>query len=158
MSNIAKTHLTLINKYSKTLRIRTTIRLWKLWEKSMEKQQCNNRIDIELAMSRMNEFSYMVTELRHCGETLIAVSEKMTALFTGNPVVEEMPNAEPQEKEKNADAPSIFLEEVRALCAEKSEEGFDVRALIKKYGAEKLSEVDPAKYAALIADLQGTQK
>ena len=40
--------------------------------------------------------------------------------------------------------------------AEKSRAGYtaDVKALIAKYGADKLSDVDPANYAALLKDAE----
>ena len=42
------------------------------------------------------------------------------------------------------------------MLAEKSHDGFtaDVRALLQKYGAEKLSAVDPEKYADLLSDAE----
>jgi hypothetical protein len=45
------------------------------------------------------------------------------------------------------------LEAVRAVLADKSRSGLtaQVRALIEKYGASKLSEVDPGNYKALMA-------
>ncbi len=48
----------------------------------------------------------------------------------------------------------ITLEEVRVVLAEKSREGFtkEVRELLIKHGANKLSEVDPYEYAALLAE------
>ena len=52
--------------------------------------------------------------------------------------------------------PEIKLEDVRAVLAEKSRAGHtaDVRALLQKYGAEKLSAVDPANYEALMKDAE----
>ena len=50
----------------------------------------------------------------------------------------------------------LTLEEVRAVLAEKSRAGHtaEVKALINKHGADKLSEVDPSEYAALLADVE----
>ena len=57
-----------------------------------------------------------------------------------------------------ADPPpkAITLEEVRAVLAEKSHDGYtdQVRGLLQKYGAEKLSGVDPKHYAALLKDAE----
>ena len=56
---------------------------------------------------------------------------------------------EPEEK--------IFtLEEVRAVLAEKSRSGHteEVRGLLNKHGADKLSEIDPAEYPALLAEAE----
>lgn len=57
--------------------------------------------------------------------------------------------AEPEEK-------PLTLEEVRAVLAEKSRAGHtaEVKELLNKHGADKLSEIDPAEYAALLADAE----
>jgi hypothetical protein len=51
---------------------------------------------------------------------------------------------------------AVTLEQVRAVLADKSHDGFtdDVRVLLEKHGAKKLSEIDPANYAALLADAE----
>ena len=51
---------------------------------------------------------------------------------------------------------ALTLEEVRAILAEKSRDGFtaQIRDLLLKYGAKKLSEVDPVSYKALVADAE----
>ena len=56
---------------------------------------------------------------------------------------------EPEEK-------PLTLEEVRAVLAEKSRSGYteEVRELLAKHGADKLSEIDPAEYAALLAEAE----
>ena len=50
----------------------------------------------------------------------------------------------------------VSLEQVRALLAEKSQDGFtaEVRELILKYGAEKLSLLDPKHYVDLMKDAE----
>lgn len=50
----------------------------------------------------------------------------------------------------------VTLEQVRAVLAEKSHDGLtaEVRALLEKYGAQKLSAVDPKDYAALLKDAE----
>ncbi len=64
---------------------------------------------------------------------------------------EEKPAAKQEPEEK-----PLTLEEVRAVLAEKSRAGHteEVRELLKKHGADKLSEIDPAKYPALLADAE----
>ena len=51
-------------------------------------------------------------------------------------------------------ASEITLEEVRGVLADISRAGFtaDVKKLIVKYGAERLSDVDPNNYSALLND------
>ncbi len=61
--------------------------------------------------------------------------------------------------EEQPAAKTITLEQVRAVLADKSRQGFtaDVRALLAKYGAPKLSRIDPANYAALLAEAEELQ-
>lgn len=53
--------------------------------------------------------------------------------------------------------PAVSLEDIRAILAEKSRDGYttQVRALLEKHGAGKLSEIDPSKYAVLLAEAEG---
>ena len=48
--------------------------------------------------------------------------------------------------------PAITLEKVRGVLAEKSRDGFtvEVREIIQSFGAERLSEIDPANYEAVL--------
>ena len=50
----------------------------------------------------------------------------------------------------------LILEDVRKAAADKSRQGYteEVRNLIRKFGASKLSEVDAGKYPALMKDLE----
>ena len=50
----------------------------------------------------------------------------------------------------------VTLEQVRALLAEKSQDGFtaEIREFILKYGAEKLSLLDPKYYGDLMKDAE----
>ena len=52
--------------------------------------------------------------------------------------------------------PTLTLEEVRTVLAEKSRNGFtaEIKELLKKYGASKLSEVDSKNYEALLKDTE----
>ena len=104
-------------------------------------------------MSRMNELSQAVAELRHCGETLISLSDTLKELFSGG----DTPIPEPEVQSASAvETPKYALEEVRAVLAQKSNAGHteEVHALIEKYGASKLSQIDPAKFGALMAEAE----
>lgn len=52
--------------------------------------------------------------------------------------------------------PKLSLEEVRAILAEKSRAGFtaQIQQLLEKYGASRLSKIDPANYQALVKDVE----
>ena len=63
----------------------------------------------------------------------------------------EKPRAEPSKK--------IGLEDVRAVLAKLSQHGktAEVKELITKYGAAKLSDVDEGKYEDLLKDAEGIE-
>ena len=105
-------------------------------------------------MSKMSELALAVTELKRCGEALIGISESLAELFSsdGDAHTADQPKAEvPTPDEK-----PITLEVVRAVLAEKSRSGHtaEVRALLEKHGAAKLSEIDPVEYPALLAEAE----
>jgi hypothetical protein len=91
-------------------------------------------------MGKMSDLSQAVTELRTAAQSLITAADSISDLFSGGGDMEE----------------SITLEEVRGVLAEKSRSGYtaEVKALIEKHGAARLSEVDPAKYKALLAEAE----
>lgn len=108
-------------------------------------------------MGKMSELAAELSELKRCGEVLISLSESITALLSA----EETPPPEPKPaKRKKADEPPepkpLTLEEVRAVLAEKSRSGHtaEVKALLTKYGADKLSALDPSKYAELLSEVE----
>lgn len=103
-------------------------------------------------MSKIKLLLDVVSDLRSLADSVQAVAE---AIMENEPA-ETHQSAMP-EPEKEAEVKKVTLEEVRAALAEKSHEGFtaEVRALLLKYGASKLSEIDPAKYAALLEDAEG---
>ena len=105
-------------------------------------------------MSKMSELSLAVTELKRCGEALISISESLAALFSGN---DDVQTADQPEAEVSAPVEKpIPLEAVRAVLAEKSRAGHtaEVRTLLEKHGAAKLSEIDPSEYPALLAEAE----
>lgn len=109
-------------------------------------------------MGKVSELSMLVDELKKCGETLISISEELTELFS-SVESEKQTVKKSAAKEKEPEPPAekeLTLEEVRAVLADKSRAGFttQVKKLLKKHGADKLSAVDPSEYKALIADAE----
>ena len=100
-------------------------------------------------MSKMAELDAVVAELHRCGETLIAVSANLCELFCS-------PDKQVAVEESQAAEKPIKLEDVRAVLARKSAEGHTtkVQELLRKYGADKLSRIDPSHYAVLIAEAE----
>lgn len=107
-------------------------------------------------MGKMSELAAELAELKRCGEVLIGISETLTEMFSGTdaePVPEAKEEKKPAKKAKSKD---VTLAEVRAILAEKSRQGHtaEVKELLAKYGADKLSEVDASKYAELKAEAE----
>jgi len=106
-------------------------------------------------MSKMSELAAELQELRRCGETLISISETLVQMFS-TPADSKASDVAESEATTKAPEKKLTLEDVRAVLAEKSRAGHtaQVKALIKKHGADKLSEIDPMNYAALLADAE----
>ena len=125
-------------------------------------------------MPKMSQLAAELDELRHCGEVLIGISDTLREMFSGGDdmtVTQETPAEKPKgkakaektapakepEPEKHAEPEKkLTLADVRAVLAEKSRAGFteEVKALIAKHGADRLSEVPETEYAALLADAE----
>ena len=101
-------------------------------------------------MSKMSELELCVIELRSAAQSLNTVADSLTSLFSGS-----QPRTSVQPESKPTSKP-LTLEDVRAVLAEKSRNGHTakVRELLEKHGAAKLSEIDPQKYAALLAEAE----
>ncbi len=111
----------------------------------------------------------VVSDLRSLADSLQAVAD---AVAENDASAEMTTTKEPEEKGRpkvaakkttakktpNAEAEkkTLTLEEVRAVLAEKSRAGYtaEVKELLNKHGADKLSEIDPAEYSALLADAE----
>ena len=97
-------------------------------------------------MIKMGDMAVSIEELRNAAAAINDVANWLTEAFSANEPAEEVPVAEP----------ALTLEEVRAALAEKSRRGHtaQIRSLLQKYGADRLSQLDPANYKALIADAE----
>lgn len=99
-------------------------------------------------MSRMSDMAQTIEELRSAAAAISDAADWLTKIFSRESQAEDTP-ASPHE-------PELTLEQVRAVLADKSRKGrtAEVRALLQKYGAAKLSGIDPANYKALLADAE----
>lgn len=86
----------------------------------------------------------LAAELEKCGKVLLEIAE---AIRTGQP---------PKKKVQEVAKKELTLEDVRKVAADKSRQGFteEVRKLIQKYGAKKLSEVDHGRYGDFMKELE----
>ena len=97
-------------------------------------------------MSKVKLLLDVVEDLRSLADSVQAVAD---AMLQNEPTVDAEPKAPAPKKE-------LTLEEVRAVLGEKSRAGFttEIQALLKKYGAPKLSGIDPKHYEALLKDVE----
>lgn len=120
-------------------------------------------------MSKMKLLLEVIQDIRSLADSLQAVAEAMTEHESA-----EAPAESTGKKTKKADGGKtvkaeaktepmpaqeeklMTLADVRAVLAEKSRAGHtaEVRELLLKHGAEKLSDIDPAEYPALLADAE----
>lgn len=99
-------------------------------------------------MSRMSDMAQTIEELRSAAAAISDAADWLTKVFSGESRVEDAPASPPE--------PELTLEQVRAVLADKSRQGHtaEIRALLQKYGASKLSQIDPAHYKALLAEAE----
>ena len=100
-------------------------------------------------MSKIKLLLDVVNDMRSLADSIQAVFE---AMADSDSAPKETPTTKPA-KAKESDIP---LEKVRMVLAEKSQLGFtaEVRGIIGKYGADKLSAVDKAYYADILKDAE----
>ena len=62
----------------------------------------------------------------------------------------------PKEEKAKQEEKTYEIEDVRKILADKSRLGHTakIRELLEKYGAKKLSEIEPSNYKGLVADVE----
>ena len=100
-------------------------------------------------MSKINEVEQTIRDLQDAASLLNDTANWLYELFSADKVQEH--NTDSAETQKQ-----LTLEEVRAVCTEKSRAGFtaEVKAIITKHGADKLSAIKPEEYAAVLAEVE----
>ena len=91
-------------------------------------------------MGKMSEMAETIADLRTAAAFVNEAADWLARQLGSTPEKETEPT----------------LEQVRAVLADKSRRGFtaEIRDLLKKYGAGKLSEVDPGSYRALLREAE----
>ena len=123
-------------------------------------------------MSKTKLVLKVIDDVRNLAENLALVLDNVRTLADSLQAVADVMLADDQEKEpvkvpakKTAAIESkktepeeltLKLEQVRAVLADKSRKGHtaEVKELLIKYGANKLSDIDPKNYKALLADAE----
>lgn len=99
-------------------------------------------------MGKMNEMDATIKKLRDIASSINDIANWLIKVYSSD-ADESQDAAVPAE-------PRLTLEQVRAVLADKSRKGHtaEIRALLQKYGAAKLSGIDPSHYKALLADAE----
>ena len=104
-------------------------------------------------MSKMSDMAAAIEELRNAAATITGVADWLIEMFSTTATEDKSQEGE----SVSPPEPQLTLEQVRAILADKSRKGHtaEIRSLLQKYGAAKLSGIDPANYKALLADVEG---
>ena len=125
-------------------------------------------------MSKTSEIDLCISELRTAAQSLAAVADSLTALFGASAGTAGMlaQGGDGNDQKANGDSVNIAdgkvkttqtaepkpkpvtLAQVRAILAEKSRCGHtaQVRELLQKHGAVKLSAIDPTEFETLLSE------
>lgn len=104
-------------------------------------------------MSKMSEMDQTIKDLRDAAAAINAAADWLFQQFSGTA---EDPTPLPEEAQAEPEKKELKLEDVRKVLAERSRAGYtaQIRELLHKYGARKLSAVDPKDYEALLFDVE----
>ena len=100
-------------------------------------------------MGKISELDMAIRDLRSAAATINDVADTLAEMFSTESADETPDATAPAE-------PALTLEQVRVVLADKSRKGFtaQIRSLLQKYGAAKLSGIDPTNYKALLAEVE----
>ena len=104
-------------------------------------------------MSKTHPLFDIVLNLRALADNFQVLADIVTG---GNATEEYQLETPTSEKVPDPKTKPVTLEQVRAVLADKSQQGLTagVRTLLEKYGAPKLSQIDPEHFSALLADAE----
>lgn len=116
-------------------------------------------------MSRVKLMLNIIDDVCNVAEGLQNLSDSLRTMVKAIDSDEQpkLPDAEPKAKEEADSQPAtpsaekqITLAEVRAVLAGKSRSGktAQVKELLIKHGADKLSDIEPSEYKSLLADAE----
>lgn len=97
-------------------------------------------------MSKTKDLNMLLNELIKHGEEIVETAKEMKNMFSA-----ETENAAPENKKE-----PLSFTDLRARLAQRSREGFtvEIKTILRKYGAEKLSAIQPDKYEAVLNEVE----
>jgi hypothetical protein len=110
-------------------------------------------------MSQMSNLNLLLGEIIEHGEAILEAAKEIRNIFSEeaeNPALPEKKETKAAKKEPAAPAKELTFTDVRAKLANKSREGFtaDIKEILKSHGAEKLSDIQPADYEAVLKEVE----
>ena len=101
-------------------------------------------------MSKMKLLLDVVDDMRRLADSLQIVADSIV----GNTDADDQPDLQPAPQPEQPKPPVITIDQVRAVLVEKNSQGKtkEVKALLYKYDAGKLSGVKPEDYPALMEE------
>lgn len=124
-------------------------------------------------MSKIQLLLDVVDNMRALADSILAVANTMQGnedlkpvspapvsdtLKPATPLPEPIPTPKPVRETMSAETPAkaVTLPEVRTMLGKLSRDGYtdQIRTLIRKYGGERLGEIDPANFGALLKEAE----
>ena len=113
-------------------------------------------------MSKMSNLDLILNEMIEAGQQMIKAATELKTIFSETAPVEKKAEPEPvKEETKEATTPEseakkYTFQEVRGIMATLAgtNKKAEAKALLTKYGADRLSAVKEEDYAALVADAE----
>ena len=106
-------------------------------------------------MAKMSELDAALSALtEHCEWVIVAVRD-IRRLLSDEP--ETPDTAEPEQPEAPQEPEKVYtLQDVRVLLKAKTDKGYrsEVKALLRAHGAERLPDIDPKEYPAMMKEAE----
>lgn len=102
----------------------------------------------------------VIETIRKIGEEVLTLADHLEkarmSLGEEAAAAEETPKEKKSPGKKEKTAPAIRLEDVRAVLADISRKGktAEMKSLLSRHGASKLSDLDPGEYEAILAEAE----
>ena len=106
-------------------------------------------------MGKMSSLDLQIKELRSCGESIIEIANALAEMFSSQAAEDTPPKPDSKAEPK---APAF--EDVRHRMTVIAQAGYSAegQVLITRYGARKLSDIDPSKDADLLKEVDAPVK
>lgn len=107
-------------------------------------------------MSKLSNLDLVLEEMITAGQKMIDAATALREMFSETTALESETAAPTKEAAPEPEVKKYSFQEVRGIMASLSGKGMktEAKALLTKYSASRLSEVNEADYAALVAEAE----